>query len=179
MSYAGPEALAAGIHIIEVAGVDGTFAVAHATFSVMPPLSLLPVRRPAGAVGGQTWVSTSSPDGRYALVMPSNWQMAARDGTVLLADPHGQALVQASERMLGDAIDASQVAHAIASHFPGKPKFGSADGGAYFSTTLSGKKGAHATLYFLVMPSLAQHSLMLAAGLSMGASRLWRRRCPG
>ena len=168
LSYVAPAPLASGIHVIEVAGVDGTLAVAHATFSVMPPLAQLPPRMPAGTAGGQAWVSTSTPDGRYALVMPSTWKMAARDGTVLLADPRGEAVVQVSERMLGDAIDASQVAHAIANHLPGKSTFGSAAGGAYFSTTLSGKKGAHATLYFLVKPSLGQHSLLLAAGLSTG-----------
>ncbi len=107
----------------------------------MPPLSLQPPRTPAGTVAGQAWVGTSTPDGRYTLRMPSSWKMAARDGTVLLAEPRGEAFVQASERMLGDAINASQVAHAIASHFPGTPQFSTIGAGASFSTTLTGKNG--------------------------------------
>ena len=168
VSFDARQPLAAGIHIVEVVGADGTLAASHATFRVMPPLSLQPPRTPAGTVAGQAWVSTSTPDGRYTLQMPSSWKMAAHDGTVLLAEPHGEAFVQASERMLGDAINASQVAHAIASHFPGTPQFSTIGAGASFSTTLTGKNGVRAKLLFLVSPSLAQHSLLLAVGLSTG-----------
>ena len=63
VSFDARQPLVAGIHIVEVVGADGTLAASHATFRVMPPLSLQPPRTPAGTVAGQARVGTSTPDG--------------------------------------------------------------------------------------------------------------------
>jgi hypothetical protein len=166
ISYVPSRPLAAGIHIVEVQGTDGTFASQHATIRIMPSLSVQPSGTPSGTFDGQNWIDTSTPDGRYGLRLPADWEMASRDGTVLLAEPHGSALVQVSERLLDQVVDASTIARAIASRFPGGGRVISTKGGAAFTTTLTAKNGDRATLDFLVLPSLSEHSLLLAAGLS-------------
>jgi hypothetical protein len=166
ISYTPPQPLAAGIHIVEVAGPDGTLAPAHATIRVAPAISFQPHGTPDGTLGGQAWLRTYTPDGRYALAMPSNWQLAAQDGTVLVAEPHGAAFVQVSERMLGEAVDASQIAHTVASHWASPAHFSAIGTGVLFTTTLTSKKATKASLTFFVLPSLADHSLLLALGIS-------------
>ena len=130
ISYTPPQPLAAGIHIVEVAGPDGTLAPVHATIRVAPAISFQPHGTPDGTLGGQAWLRTYTPDGRYALAMPSNLQLAAQDGTVLVAEPHGAAFVQVSERMLGEAVDASQIAHTVASHWASPAHFSAIGTGA-------------------------------------------------
>ncbi len=166
LSYTPAQPLAAGIHIVEVAGTDGTLATRHATFRVLPSLTAQPPSTAQGSVDGVAWEQTTTPDGRYRLSKPAGWQMVGEGGTVLLAEPKGKALVVLSERLLGTAIDASAVAHTMAGKVPGTAQFGTIGSGTSFSTTVTGKNGSHLALLCLVLPSLPQHSLMLAVGFS-------------
>jgi hypothetical protein len=172
VSYTPRQPLAVGLHIVEVMGTDGTLATSHATFFVMPTLSENPAGTSSGKLDGTSWISTNTPDGRYSLDVPSNWEMAARDGTVLLCSPKGDASVQVSERMLGDPVDASTVAHGIAAKLPGTSRFQSIARGAMFSTSLKGKSGGRALFAVVVLPSLAKHTLLIALGLSGAAQPL-------
>jgi len=167
--------LAAGIHILEVAGPDGTLATRHATFRVLPSLTAQPPSTPGGTADGVAWVHTTTPDGRYQLSKPADWQMAGEGGTVLLANAKGSALVVLSERLLGSTIDASTMAAKV----PGTPQFGTLDGGVSFSATVAGKKGSHLALLCLVLPSPQQNSLMLAVGLSKASSAALGKQVTG
>jgi hypothetical protein len=171
VTYRPPQPLPAGLHLIQVQGADGTPATASATFTIAPPLETQAMSKPAGSFEGRPWVRTSTPDGRYQLLKPASWRMAASAGTVVLSDPKGDATVLLSERFLGTQVDALAVAHQIGATLKGRLKlheswhFGHTGGKATFSGNVPavGNSGP-LTSANLVLSSSAHFSLLLAFG---------------
>jgi hypothetical protein len=171
VTYRPPQPLPAGLHLLQVQGADGTPATASATFTIAPPLETQTVATPAGSFGGVQWVRTSTPDGRYQLLKPASWRMAASAGTVVLSNPKGDATVLLSERFLGTSVDASAIAHQVGATLQKRLKLNKAwqysgtRGKATFSGAVpaAGKLGPLASTN-LVLPSLDHFSLLLAFG---------------
>ncbi|MGH2346824.1 MAG: hypothetical protein ACRDG4_16480, partial [Chloroflexota bacterium] len=171
VTYRPPQPLPAGLHLLQVQGADGTPATASATFTIAPPLETQAVARAAGSFEGRQWVRTSTPDGRYQLLKPASWRMAASAGTVVLSDPKGGATVLLSERFLGTSVDALAIAHQVGATLQKRLKLSTAwhyngtRGKATFSGVVpaAGKSGPLASAA-LVLPSLDHFSLLLAFG---------------
>ncbi len=172
VTYRTQRPLAPGLHLLEVAGADGMPASARSEFLVLPPTIIQPPSKPAGIIDGQAWVRTSTPDGRYGLEKPVTWQIASANGTVVLSDPQGSGFVTLSERYLGTTVNATDIAHKVATalsakmHYTGTPRFVGNANGAAFAVTISGTKGTTVDLIGMVLPSPQRFSLLLAFGFS-------------
>ncbi len=175
LTYRPARPLAPGLHLLEVMSADGMPATRHAEFLVLPPTTVQPPSHPAGTVDGQAWVRTSTPDGRYGMLMPESWQMAGANGTVVLADKNGAAFAILNERFLSTVVDASELAHKVVSLLPsvfkhlkasGSPTYAGNANGATFSMTVTTPTGSRMTLIGSVLPSPKQFSLLLAFGFA-------------
>jgi hypothetical protein len=114
LTYHAARPLAAGLHLVQLVGTDGTLAILQAEFMGLPPRTIQPPSGPAGTVAGQLWVRTSTPNGGYGLLKPAAWKLSGVAGTAVLLDPQGTAGVILSERFLGAPVDALAIAHKMA-----------------------------------------------------------------
>ncbi|MGH2345633.1 MAG: hypothetical protein ACRDG4_10440 [Chloroflexota bacterium] len=171
VTYTPSRPLAAGEHVLQVAGADGTLAAKSSRFVVLPDLAGAPPTAPAGTFNGASWVSTTTPDGLYHFKMPASWRLLASGTKVIVYDPKNSGIVILDERFLGQSLDATSVAKQISANFKGaftvhgKWQYQGGKDKAVFSgvVTAKGQKNPLASVN-MVYPSASSYSLLLAYG---------------